>query len=357
MRTLLLLAIVAGCGPAPIPPDERRAPDPVTSGGHEDDDAQRVQAPPRALGAGATFADLIGTLRGLDDRGEGDSSEGCLLRGTGPYRVEADLAVAVRPLPAPRPSLHEEVSQTGPIRILTRWGQAGEGRVALAGLTSTPPPTPGAWLAVLLAADGLGLRTTDGSTSAGPFAVTELGARLAALPEAPAVVFVTAEAETTIARLRDVLRAVETAGLGPIALALPLADGTPVPDPPSRGEGDSGLCSATPPPPTGASGDLEPARAMEALAPASDGISACMATASPESAGGGRIAVSFVVGEGGRVVHACASSDDIGDSGLRACVLDVVRSLRFPEPGGLVHLAVPFVLAPERGGVQRALCE
>ena len=353
VRTLLFLVIAAGCGPAPVPPDERQPPDPVRTGG--DEEPPEDVPNPRALSAGATFADLVGAVRALDDHGNGDATAECLLRGEGPYRLEADLAVAVRPLPTPR-SLHEEVSQTGPLRILTRWGQAGEGRTALAGLTSTPPPSAGAWLAIVVAADGIGLRTTDGSTSAGPFALGELGARLTALGATSAPVFVTADPETTLARLREVLRVVQASGR-PIALAVALTDGIPVPDPPSRGEVETGLCTSAPAAPEGASGDMEPTAAREALAPASDGIAACMATASPESAGGGRVAVRFVVGEGGRVVHACATHDEIGDSGLRACVLDVVRALRFPDPGGLVHLAVPFVLAPDRGSVQRALCD
>ncbi|MFW5876139.1 MAG: hypothetical protein ACOCXM_05340, partial [Myxococcota bacterium] len=57
----------------------------------------------RALGPAATFGELVAAARALDDAGAGDADAGCLLRSpptsAGGWRLEADLAVAVRPLP------------------------------------------------------------------------------------------------------------------------------------------------------------------------------------------------------------------------------------------------------------------
>lgn len=63
----------------------------------------------------------------------------------------------------------------------------------------------------------------------------------------------------------------------------------------------------------------------------------------------GTVRVRFVVGRGGVVQSVDASEDTTGDAELGVCVVDVVRTLRFPEPrgGGVVSVTYPFAFQPE----------
>lgn len=66
----------------------------------------------------------------------------------------------------------------------------------------------------------------------------------------------------------------------------------------------------------------------------------------PELAG--KIAVKFIVGATGDVLQAEIASDTLGDESFKACMLNVVRSWKFPEPqgGGNVTITYPWVFQP-----------
>ena len=140
-----------------------------------------------------------------------------------------------------------------------------------------------------------------------------------------------------------------------VVLAVALSSDTTLPDPPTRGDGDTGMCASMPPRSPGPTGDMDAAAARETLAGLSS-ASACLTNAGPESAAGGRLGLEIIVGGSGAVERACATSDEIGDSGVRTCVLDHVRALRFVASSGEVTLRLPISLVPDRSEAPRALC-
>ncbi|MFT5359439.1 MAG: hypothetical protein ACI9KE_006682, partial [Polyangiales bacterium] len=117
----------------------------------------------------------------------------------------------------------------------------------------------------------------------------------------------------------------------------------------------TGMCSAMEPRIPGQAGDMDANAAREALSGLSS-ASACLTNAGPESASGGRLGLEIIVGASGAVERACATSDEIEDSGVRTCVLDHVRALRFPASSGEVTLRLPLSLVPDRSEAPRALC-
>lgn len=66
----------------------------------------------------------------------------------------------------------------------------------------------------------------------------------------------------------------------------------------------------------------------------------------PELAG--KIAVKFIVGATGDVLDSEIASDTLNDENLKACMLKLVRSWKFPEPrgGGNVTITYPWVFNP-----------
>lgn len=359
MRWVLCLLWV-GCGGAPA------APTPVTVGGDEtaveESEAAPVEASPRALGPTATFADLVAAMRRLDDRGEGASGAGCLLRGSGragaSWHLEADLAVGVRPLPEAGP-LAARLADGGPVRVLTRWGQRGDGRVTFAALTTLPPPRGGEATLVAVTDEGVLLRMTGeavGAPDGGPHPVPALAGPLSrVLERAGAEVYVTAEPGTSLRRLREVLAALSATAQDRVAFAVALPDGVSLPAPPAI-EDAEGLCPDGLPPSGEDAGEVDPGRLRVAFAPLAEAGAACLSRAAPEAARGGRLELVLRIGAGGQVRQACLRRDGIGDPRLRACLLSAVRSLSLPDPGGDVDVALPLSLTPDRSGAQRALC-
>ncbi len=61
----------------------------------------------------------------------------------------------------------------------------------------------------------------------------------------------------------------------------------------------------------------------------------------------GKVTVSFVIGAQGSVTSASVQNSTVSSTALERCVVDRVRSFRFPKPtGGAVAVAYPFVFAP-----------
>lgn len=370
MATALALLGVAGCGGTgggagsrvPGPGTDRPDEGPDGEGGRE------ATADPRALGVTSTFGDLVAAARRLDDRFEADSDAGCLLRGSGagsPFRLEADIAVAVRPLPDAPPDLDARLGATGlGIRALTRWGSLGAGDdLALVVFTSTPPVS--APSAVLLAITDRGAFVIPIGTSRermGPVPLAEALSRVAARTEGdPAPIVVTAEEGVSLAILREALTGLSASVAGLVALAVPLAEGTRLPpDPAAQADNLDGACpDGLPEPAPGAAfGDLPPAAILEGLRPLRDGAAQCFANTTGRAASGGRVGISVRIGADGAVIAACVSDDGIGDPGLRSCLVELARASRFPapSPAGIVDAVLPLVLRPDDSMRQRPIC-
>jgi hypothetical protein len=329
----------------------------------------------RALGATATFSDLVAAVRRVDDRNEPESTAGCLLRGGdgvgAPFRLEADVAVAVRPVgDAPGELARRLEAHDGGVRLLSRWGQQGEDpAMAVMTLTSTPPPTGAPSVVAIVTDLGVHLRSTAGPLPAaarGPFAAGDLAARLAAAPsEAPSVIVVTADAGISLGRVRSVLAALPDGA--PVALGVMLAENTRLPDEPPRPEAETdGLCpDGLPEPGDGpieghfGEGGLSPEALLGALGPFREAATDCLGAATGAAAAGGRLIVVFRVGADGRIAEACVRTDEIGDAGVRRCVLDALRPATFPQPdpAGTVDVSLPVVLRPDASLRQRPLCD
>lgn len=372
MRGPTILAVIgclahAACGPAA--PDQARAADEGGSSGAQASGGELPAADPRVLAADARFGDLVAAARRLDDRREADSDSGCLLRGDGatPWKLEADLSVAVRPLPAAPADLDERAGDDDArVRVLTRWGQLDPAArdLVLVAFTSTPPLRATAAVTLLLTDRGVYLRRV-GETEIepfGPVSVDQAGARLqTAFGDAPPPVFVTAEAGVELSRLRALLHWLPAPVHGATALAVPLAPDTRIPDPDARREDDSGLCpDGLPERPDGAGeGDLSAQQLVSSLTPLREGSRACFDNATGQAATGGRLVVDLRIGPDGTVTEVCFGEDEVGDPGLRACVAEAARATRFPapDPPGLVDAAIPLVFQPDDSLRQRPLCD
>ena len=356
---LAVTATVAACGASGENSGETSGENSVTSSVTSGDEVSETPAPteeqdPRRLAAGATFADLVAAAGALDARGGGQSSSGCLLEEAGAgHMFRADVAIALRPVPTPPDSLSASGDR---IRVFSRWGQRGSGSPVLAALTATPPPVGGPALAVLIDTESIALRSTDGSLVADDVQSAALAQAMGdALERGASRVFVSAAGGVPLTRVRDVLAALPDAASTLVVLAVALRGDTTLPDPPTRGEGDTGMCAAMEARSPGPTGDMDARAARETLAALSS-ASICLSSAGPESASGGRLGLEIIVGASGAVERACATSDEIEDSGVRTCVLDHVRALRFPASNGEVTLRLPIALVPDRSDAPRALC-
>lgn len=337
-----------------------------TSGG-DDGPRSMPERDQRALTPTTTFSDLVAAARVLDESGQGASDTACLL---GTARLDADVAPAVSPLPGPPADLDARISRRrDAVRVLTRWGQVGTGPndLALVTVSSVAASTRAAPGLVLFVTERFAyVRSTAAQTpedSARALADADLaGALGAAVARDHARWFVvTAEAAVTAERLRSVLALLAPTGLEG-ALAVPLPDGTRIPDePPAPAASATDLCPAGLPP-LGANeteGDLAAPAIIGALSPVRDAVQSCMGNVRGPGAAGGRLLVALRIGADGHVARACARSDGAGDAGLRACVLDAVRRATFPvpTPSGNVDVELPLMLAPASARSARPLCD
>jgi hypothetical protein len=319
----------------------------------------------RALPAHATFAHLVAAARGLDEAQAGEAAASCLLRsprGDGSYRLEASVAVAVRPLPAPPTDLsgHLGAAAGSPFAALTPWGHLGpqDAPVAFATFTAFPPPAPGPVVVVGVTREGA---TVMGATGAPATQLTHASAAqlLGGAGRQASLWLLTAEADLPLERLERFLATLPAAG-PPLVLAVPLPLGTQLPDLPTEGDGGEPVCTdgLAPLPPGEDEGDMNAARASAALGPLREAVSACAAALPHAAARPARIVIHLRVDPHGAVSEACAAEDTSASALLRGCVLRAARRLRFapPNPPGWVDLALPVVVAPETPPVQRPLC-
>lgn len=361
----MLMLAASSCGgapPAPVDPSEG-----VVTG--RDDPGRSSEGSPggdsRSLEAVGTFGALVGRVRELDQsEGEG-STEGCLLGGTGsgerPYRLGADLSVAVRPLPvAPRRIGSRFSTAAASPRVLSVWGSRGDGGLGLVVFTSTPPLPEAELMVIALTERGLFLTHTGSPPAPSPpFPLAELPARLAALAE-PAAVIVTADGATPLASLRALLGSLSSLE-SPVALAVALPEGTRLPAPRRSGsEEETGFCpeGLDPPPEDATEGTLDSAEIRAALAPFARDAPSCFAAAR-HGAVSGRYELTFRIESDGHVSSACAMADTARDAALRDCLLRRLGSIRFPrpQPAGFVDISLPVELAAAPIETQRPLCD
>jgi len=319
------------------------------------------------LAAGSSFGDLVQAAGARLSAGALDARGECLLRVAGAgHALDAELMPALHELPESVADLDAALQRArGPVRVLTAWGQVGaiEPDLALASFTALSPEALRAPVVALLIGDaGAYLRYGDGAASEadGPIAIDAVVPRLLAQPRAQgAVLYVAAEDGTPLVALAELLRALPSGRS--IALAQVLPPGTRVPPIAAQAPPDQQLClDGLPEPAAGSNeGELDPAVALEALAPLRDGARACLQDATGAARAGGRIVLALRVGANGAVEHACLLQDGIGDAALGACVLQSARSVRMPapSPSGFVDLHLPLALTPEALPERRALCE
>ncbi len=352
-----LAVLLAACGGKETVvehPDDRE-PDAAHGAGDAD------QAPAsRALGITATFGDLVALARGLDDRSEGDAAAGCLLGGAGPYRLEADLAVALHPLPEAPADLDERLETTRSVRVLSRWGQLGaEGDLAAVVFTTTPPPTTGSAVAWIVTDRGLSIRPIGPSGAReGPLSLAHAAERAAALGGAGLVV-VASEAGVALSDLRTVLAALASARAA-VALAVTLAPDVRLPSPSPVADDGVGLCpNGLPDVPDTELGQLSAQAIVSALGPLRDGATACLESAQGRAAAGGRVVLAMRIGPDGAMANACLVEDPIRDPRLRSCLLEAARATAFtpPSPAGVVDAVLPLELRPDASATQRPTCE
>jgi hypothetical protein len=322
----------------------------------------------RALGPGATFADLVNATRVLIRGGHNDSSAGCLLaRDPGGFMLRADLMPALDELPEVPLELDAQLPRTlGPARVLTAWGPAGraEPEIVLTSFTSLPAESVHAPVVVLVLTDaGVYVRYGSAPVSDDGHALpidTVIAHVLAAPGNADAVFYVSAEASVplgTLAQLLHLLPADRS-----VALALVLPAGTKLPTAAAAPPAPSAdMCADGLPelPESEAQGEIATNAIVGALEPLQAAARDCMDNANAAARAGGRLVLALRIARDGSVDRACTVKDAIGDAALTACVLSGARQLRFPQPSpsGSVDVQLPLSLAPLGPTAQRGMCE
>lgn len=316
--------------------------------------------PSRELTKDARFNDIVATVSALEPSGQ--PGQRCLLgaKRTG-FRLGAELASALYPLPAAPDDLDAALKRAPVVRVLSRWGQYGQGNVtlALAAITEAPP-TRNAF-SVVLTDQGVYVRTSDPQQPITDAAVKD-EQLTQALDRADAfheysTLFLSAEANVPVARLLKILTTLSKESTGPIAFAVALPPGTPIPDPVAERAHPS-LCPNGLPELEGEAGELELAAIHGALVPFQERAATCLEQADARGAAGGRLRLAIRVEASGRVGQTCVEANDTEDDALSACVIAATQQLVFPapNPAGRVDLSLPIVLRQGSHPAQAPLC-
>ena len=354
MRSLLAslaLPLLLGCGPKPVP----SAPAPGVPSPSPQAAPAAMPPPTDALGADATYADLVRAARTLE--GKAGAGAGCLLarRGAG-FSLQAELGTAVRPLPDALRDLDPALEAAERVELLGAWGRHGDGsgRLALASFTTSPPTREA--VALVLTDRGIALRGASTGTLPRRDAL-DLPRAVAALSQQPDVtVFVAAEAGVPLRALHDVLDALATRGLAAV-LSVVLAPDTKLP-PPASASARVERCASGLPETSAPEGSLPVAAIVRAVAPLKERTADCLARGDARGAAGGRIVLALRVNESGRVQSSCVTDDQLGDPGVATCMLELARGLSFPppSPAGVLDIELPLVLRPSTSSAQRPVC-
>ncbi len=355
---LMLMVLLGGCATQA----GTQAPAQTSTNAGAQASAEPRPVPSRDLLGDGTFGELVKGLA-LEETHDATPRR-CLLAHTSTgYRMEAGLAIAVHPIPAPPEDLDIALEESGTARMLSRWGRHGlrPSMLTLAALTDAPP-TRSAW-ALVITDRGLYLRAADeaAATNANaPFDDAKLGERLhAAFAEgAEVTLFVSAERDVALQRIEQILRTLAAEHAGPIALAVALAPETALPAPRSASAA-ARRCPDGLPASSDVEGDLPVAALTEALVPLRARAASCLEHADARGAAGGRLLLGLRVSSDGNVDQACMIADETEDNALAACVLAAAHDLRFPVPypRGIVDVELPLLLRPNSPPAQAAVCE
>jgi hypothetical protein len=319
---------------------------------------------PRNLPAHPTFADLVDAVRKLDDASLTRSEAGCLLRGSRQLRLEADLSVGVRPLPAAPAELAGTLDQAaGPATVLSTWGvSAGEAlKLSLVAFTTTTTQAlQRPQVALLLTHKGVYLRGADAISRAHPEAMPLATAvSWLAQPGAqePATIYVSAEAAVPLTQVRELLQALPARY--EVALAVALPKDTRLPELGAHASDllcPQGLSELAPDAPEG---DLPASVLQAALSPLREAALECAQSTAGRASLGGRLVLDLRVGPDGKPVEICVEHDEIAELALRRCLVESARNLQLPQPkpAGYVDLSLPLRLQLQGPTAQRSLCE
>jgi len=282
----------------------------------------------------------------------------------GALRVDADLAVAVRPLPEASTNLAGRLRATGgAVQVLGRWGRFGpiDAGLNVVAMTSAAPRAADRRALTLFVTHGaVHIRTTGFGL---PFAlmepITNLGEAVLGVIQrlAPDVILVTADASLSLTRVLEVGRAVSDLGIrvGFVVLLPPETRLPPVG--PSEEGSDVGLCTAgLPENPGVAEGSRDPRALRQSLISVQALAQACMSSVGGGMTPEGVMEVLLRIGPGGAVANACAIQDGLGVPALRVCILERLRSLDFGPADGVVDVALPLRLVSQGRSPQQLEC-
>jgi hypothetical protein len=355
-----LVACNATNQPAPQHPEHQHslAPPPTAAGA-----PQLAPPDPRALPERATFGELVQVAQAVDSAGEAHSTSGCMLRISKPARLEADLAVAARPLPpAPEQCEAAVADSVGAIPVISAWGnRPGESDdgVLVAFTTTTPKAVKNPAIGMFITTDGVLLRAADPGIRAKPESMTpdQAGVLLSSV-EGPATVYATADRDLPLTQLLEAVELVPSRFEVALAVALPKGTKLPALTPPADRGGD--LCPDGLPPPAASDreGELSGAAAQSSIGPLREHALACALNTGGRALLGGRLVLALRIATNGRAREACFVKDEIGEPLLRRCLVSAARDLTFPapNPAGFADLQVPLQLELEGPAAQRPRC-
>lgn len=307
----------------------------------------------RELELGASYADLVRRAAQLD--GLPAPEEHCVLaRDAQRLTLAGEVASALRPLPQPGDDLDLALERAASVNLLSLYGRYGDtpGAPTFAAFSAAPPSRE----AVALIATDQGYYVRGTSAGAPRVDRRPLATALAALAASPsATLFVAAEAHVPLSELARALAAVG-AQPQPAVLAVNLAPGTALPEPPAV-PGDA-LCPDGLGETEAPQGELSVAALQGGLAGLRERAPDCLGEADARGAAGGKLELALRIGAAGQVETACIASDDTGDARLRACLLREARELAFPAPSppGSVDVLLPLALRPLNAAAPVLLC-
>lgn len=288
-----------------------------------------------------------------------------MLRISNPARLEADLAIAARPLPpAPEQCERAVAESVGAIPVISTWGnRPGESDdgVLVAFTTTTPKAVKNPAIGLFVTTAGVLLRAADPNLRAKPERMTpdQAGVLLSSVA-GPGTVYVTADRDLPLSQLLETVELVVPDRFE-IALAVALPKGTklPVLTPPTAARAGE-LCPDGLPPPAASDreGELSGAAAQSSVGPLREHALACALNTGGRALLGGRLVLALRIADNGRAREACFVSDEIGEPLLRRCLVSAARDLAFPapSPAGFADLQVPLQIELEGPAAQRPRC-
>jgi len=321
--------------------------------------------PDRALGARASFGELVRAARGRIRSGAATAGGPCLLRALGGgYAFDAELMPALDGLPDAPVELDSQLAAAaGATAVLSAFGVVGPADAALVatGFTAISPERLRDPFALLVLTDeGVHLRLGP-AAAAQPSAPQPAADALHALATArtpPSVCYVTAEADAPVAGLAALLAGLPAGCAAALALVLPAGTRLPAPSTPAGASAASCPEGLPEPPADAAEGSLQVADLRAALAPLAERAQRCLDRALSADANGVRITLALRIDERGALERACVIDAAPGREALSACIVDATHGIAFaaPSPPGFVDVQLPLSLTPTPWSTQRAFC-